>query len=83
MPASAGSTIFGDLDVLDDGSKVVFATNATNFLVGAKAAGAPAWMKHYSSGTYELFPVETSALSDGATSISFGIRASPSYVTGG
>lgn len=46
MPASAGSTIFGDFDVSDDGSKVVFATNAANFLVGVEAAGVPAWMKH-------------------------------------
>lgn len=46
MPAVAGSTIFGDVDISNDGSKVLFTTNATNFLTGATSAGVPAWMKH-------------------------------------
>lgn len=46
LQASGFSYQIGDVSISDDGHRVVFNTNADNFITGAVGAGVPAYMKH-------------------------------------
>ena len=45
-PGFGNSSDFGDIAISNDGNRVVFTSNANNFLTGAADAGEPTWMKH-------------------------------------